>query len=79
MSLLMLMLAELGLGETVEAGVTTRLDFDAMDRLVQRRAAAPEKPEQIETFAYNANGQLAEAKNEHARVPETILQVRPQC
>ncbi|MEH6436146.1 glycohydrolase toxin TNT-related protein [Massilia sp. DD77] len=56
------------LAETVEAGVTTRLDFDLMGRLVQRRAAAPGQPEQIETFAYNANGQLAEAKNEHARL-----------
>lgn len=33
-----------------------------------RRAAAPGQPEQIETFAYNANGQLAEAQNEHARL-----------
>ncbi|WP_322401152.1 RHS repeat-associated core domain-containing protein [Massilia luteola] len=56
------------LAETVEAGVTTRLDFDPMGRLVQRRAAAPGQPEQTETFAYNANGQLAEAKNEHARL-----------
>jgi RHS repeat-associated protein len=48
--------------------VTTRLDFDAMGRLVQRRAAAPGQPEQTETFAYNANGQLAEAQNEHARL-----------
>lgn len=56
------------LAETVEAGVTTRLDFDAMGRLVQRRAAAPGQPEQSETFGYNANGQLAEAKNEHARL-----------
>lgn len=56
------------LAEIVEAGVTTRLDFDPMGRLVQRRAAPPGQPEQIETFAYNANGQLAEAKNEHARL-----------
>ncbi|WEF33104.1 RHS repeat-associated core domain-containing protein [Pseudoduganella chitinolytica] len=56
------------LAETVEAGVTTRLEFDPMGRLVQRRAAAPGKPEQIETFAYNANGQLADARNEHARL-----------
>jgi RHS repeat-associated protein len=56
------------LAETVEAGVTTRLDFDPMGRLVQRRAAAPGQPEQSEIFAYNANGQLAEAKNEHARL-----------
>jgi RHS repeat-associated protein len=56
------------LAETVEAGVATRLDFDPMGRLVQRRAAVPGQPEQIETFAYNANGQLAEAKNEHARL-----------
>ncbi|WEF35466.1 hypothetical protein [Pseudoduganella chitinolytica] len=56
------------LAQTVEAGVTTRLEFDAMGRLVQRRAAAPGKPEQIETFAYNANGQLADARNEHARL-----------
>jgi RHS repeat-associated protein len=56
------------LAETVEAGVTTRLDFDPMGRLVQRRAAAPGQLEQIETFAYNANGQLAEAQNEHARL-----------
>jgi len=56
------------LAETIEAGVTTRLDFDPMGRLVQRRAAAPGQPEQVETFAYNANGQLAEAKNEHARL-----------
>ena len=56
------------LAETVEAGVTTRLDFDAMGRLVQRRAAAPGQPEQSETFSYNANGQLAEATNEHARL-----------
>jgi len=56
------------LAETIEAGVTTRLDFDPMGRLVQRRAAAPGQPEQTETFAYNANGQLAEAKNEHARL-----------
>ncbi|MCA1248431.1 DUF6531 domain-containing protein, partial [Massilia sp. MS-15] len=54
------------LAEIVEAGVITRLDFDAMDRLVQRRAAVPGGQEQVETFAYNANGQLAEAKNEHA-------------
>jgi RHS repeat-associated protein len=56
------------LAETVEAGVTTRLDFDPMGRLVQRRAAAPGQPEQVETFTYNANGQLAEATNEHARL-----------
>jgi len=56
------------LAETVEAGVTTRLDFDAMGRLVQRRAAAPGQTEQIETLTYNANGQLAEAQNEHARL-----------
>ncbi|GGC25567.1 hypothetical protein GCM10011572_53710 [Pseudoduganella buxea] len=35
---------------------------------MQRRAAAPGQPEQIETFAYNANGQLADARNEHARL-----------
>ncbi|WEF31946.1 RHS repeat-associated core domain-containing protein [Pseudoduganella chitinolytica] len=56
------------LAETIEAGVTTRLEFDAMGRLVQRRAAAPGQAEQIETFAYNANGQLADARNEHARL-----------
>jgi YD repeat-containing protein len=56
------------LAETVEGGVTTRLEFDPMGRLVQRRAAAPGQPEQTETFAYNANGQLAEARNEHARL-----------
>ncbi len=56
------------LAETVEAGVTTRLVFDPMGRLVQRRASAPGQPEQTETFMYNANGQLAEAKNEHARL-----------
>jgi len=56
------------LAETVEASVTTRLEFDPMGRLVQRRAAAPGKPEQIETFAYNASGQLAEANNDHARL-----------
>ncbi|MBQ5949683.1 RHS repeat-associated core domain-containing protein [Massilia sp. ST3] len=56
------------LAETAEAGVTTRLDFDPMGRLVQRRAALLGQAEQIETFAYNANGQLAEAKNEHARL-----------
>src|SRR5450830_1254828 len=54
------------LTETVEAGVTTRLDYDSMGRLLQRRAKATGQPEQIESFAYNANGQLAEAKNEHA-------------
>ncbi|WP_137173558.1 glycohydrolase toxin TNT-related protein [Massilia sp. HP4] len=56
------------LAETVEAGVTTQFDFDPMGRLMQRRAAAPGQAEQIETFAYNANGQLAEAQNEHARL-----------
>jgi len=56
------------LAETVEAGVTTRLEFDPMGRLTQRRAAAPGQLEQVETFAYNANGQLAEAQNEHARL-----------
>jgi len=56
------------LAETVEAGVITRLDFDPMGRLVQRRAAAPGQPEQSETFVYNANGQLAEAENEHAKL-----------
>ncbi|WP_229417965.1 RHS repeat-associated core domain-containing protein [Pseudoduganella buxea] len=56
------------LAETIDAGVITRLDFDPMGRLVQRRAAAPGQPEQIETFAYNANGQLADARNEHARL-----------
>jgi len=53
---------------TVDAGVTTRLDFDALGRLVKRQALSPGQPEQIETFAYNANGQLAEAQNEHARL-----------
>lgn len=56
------------LAETVEAGVTTQLEFDSMGRLVQRRAAAPGQLEQIESFAYNANGQLADAQNEHARL-----------
>ena len=56
------------LTETVEVGMTTHLDFDAMGRLVQRRATAPGQPEQSETFAYTANGQLAEAQNEHARL-----------
>ncbi|WP_229416049.1 RHS repeat-associated core domain-containing protein [Pseudoduganella armeniaca] len=56
------------LAETEEAGVITRLEFDAMGRLMQRRAAAPGQPEQIETFAYYASGQLADAKNEHARL-----------
>jgi RHS repeat-associated protein len=56
------------LAETVEPGVRTQLDFDPMGRLVQRRAAIPGQVEQIETFAYNANGQLAEAMNEHARL-----------
>jgi len=56
------------LAETIEPGVRTRLDFDPMGRLVQRRATAAGLPEQVETFAYNANGQLAEAKNEHARL-----------
>ena len=56
------------LAETIDAGVTTRLNFDPMARLVQRRAAAPGQPEQTETFAYNANGHLAEAQNEHARL-----------
>jgi RHS repeat-associated protein len=54
------------LAETIDAGVTTRFDFDSMGRLIQRWAAVPGQPEQIETFAYNVNGQLAEAKNEHA-------------
>ena len=56
------------LAETIEAGVTTRLAYDAMGRLLQRRATATGQPEQIETFAYNANGQLAEAANDHARL-----------
>jgi len=56
------------LAETIEEGVTTRLDFDPMGRLLQRRATTTGQPEQIETFAYNANGQLAEANNEHARL-----------
>ena len=56
------------LAETVDAGVITRLEFDPMGRLMQRRAAAPGQPEQIESFVYNANGQLAEANNEHARL-----------
>jgi RHS repeat-associated protein len=56
------------LAETVEAGVTTRLDFDPIGRLVQRRAAAAAQPEQVETFLYNANGQIVEAQNEHARL-----------
>ncbi len=56
------------LTETIEPGVSTRLDYDPMGRLVQRRATVSGQPEQVETFAYNANGQLAEAKNEHARL-----------
>ncbi|WP_426197652.1 RHS repeat-associated core domain-containing protein [Massilia sp. DWR3-1-1] len=56
------------LAETIEAGVSTRLDFDPMGRLLQRRATTTGQPEQIETLAYNANGQLAEANNEHARL-----------
>ncbi len=56
------------LAQTIEGGVTTQLEFDAMGRLMQRRAAAPGQPEQTETFAYNANGQLADAQNDHARL-----------
>lgn len=56
------------LAETIDAGVSTKLAFAPMGRLRQRRAAAPGQPEQIETFAYTANGQLAEAHNEHARL-----------
>ncbi len=56
------------LAQTIEAGVTTQLEFDAMGRLMLRRAAAPGQPEQTETFAYNANGQLADARNDHARL-----------
>ena len=56
------------LAETVDAGVTTKLDFDPMGRLLQRRATAPGQQEQSETFAYTSNGQLAEAQNEHARL-----------
>ena len=56
------------LAETIEAGVTTRLDYDRMGRLLQRRATATGQAEQIETLAYTANGQLAEAANEHARL-----------
>ena len=56
------------LAETVEGGVTTRLDFDQMGRLAQRRATATGQPEQVETFAYNANGLLADAQNEHAKL-----------
>ncbi len=56
------------LAETVEAGVTTRLDYDPMGRLLKRRAKATSQPEHIESFAYNANGQLAEANNDHAKL-----------
>ena len=56
------------LAETVEGDATTQLAFDPMGRLVQRRATATGQPGQTETFAYNANGQLAEARNEHARL-----------
>ncbi|WP_426110053.1 hypothetical protein [Massilia sp. PWRC2] len=56
------------LAETIEAGVAIRLAFDAMGRLLQRRVTVTGQPEQIESYAYNANGQLAEANNEHARL-----------
>ncbi|AKJ28506.1 RHS repeat-associated core domain-containing protein [Caldimonas brevitalea] len=52
----------------VDGSVTTQLEFDPMGRLLQRKAKAPGRDEQVESFTYYPGGQLCEAKNEHAKL-----------
>ncbi|WKB54340.1 RHS repeat-associated core domain-containing protein [Eleftheria terrae] len=54
--------------EMRDGGVTTALEFDAMGRLLKRSATAPGGEAQTETFGYYPGGQIAEARNEHARL-----------
>jgi len=56
------------LAEVIEGELHTQLEFDPMGRLIQRKATAPGQPEQTESFGYNANGRLAQASNEHAKL-----------
>jgi RHS repeat-associated protein len=46
----------------------TKLEFDTMGRLTERRALVPGQTEQAERFAYNANGQLIQADNAHSKL-----------
>ncbi|WP_157359670.1 RHS repeat-associated core domain-containing protein [Caldimonas brevitalea] len=52
----------------VDGSVTTELKFDPMGRLLQRKATAPGKDEQVESFGYYPGGRMGEARNEHARL-----------
>jgi RHS repeat-associated protein len=59
------------LAEVVEGQATTKLEFDAMGRLTRRQASAGGSgsgSEKVETFGYNARGQLAEATNADAKL-----------
>ncbi|HWT21170.1 MAG TPA: RHS repeat-associated core domain-containing protein [Variovorax sp.] len=51
------------LAEVIEAGHSTRLEFDPLGRLSERQAG-----EQAERFAYDRNGRLVEATNRDAKL-----------
>ena len=55
------------LAEVVEGQAITKLEFDAMGRLTRRQASAGDS-EKVETFGYNARGQLVEATNADAKL-----------
>ena len=55
-------------GEDEQVNLRTTLEFDAMGRLVARKGQLPGQAEEVETFGYNGNGQLTEARNRHARL-----------
>jgi RHS repeat-associated protein len=55
------------LTEVVEGQSSTKLEFDALGRLTRRQASAGGS-EKVETFGYNARGQLAEATNADAKL-----------
>ena len=55
------------LAEVIEGQASTKLEFDAMGRLTRRQASAGGS-EKVETFGYNARGQLAEATNADAKL-----------
>ena len=52
----------------IDGPVTTKLEFDPLGRLRTRKATPPGMDEQTESFGYYPGGQLAEARNEHARL-----------
>ncbi|MEJ8851922.1 RHS repeat-associated core domain-containing protein [Variovorax rhizosphaerae] len=54
------------LAEVTEAGLQTHLQFDPLGRLTERKIH--DQPGTDETFGYDRNGRLVEARNQHAKL-----------